>query len=314
MRRTCIAFLWFLAACEADFDPESRVDAPRVIGIVAEPPEIGFDQAAAVAATVSFPEQVARMAWTACAMPLGAAAEYACGVPEVPLASIGPLTALDGRAVDAGLDALRPAIAMAIEGFRSAVAQDDTCLRAVIAAWDRCGGGAPCEDEAFLGVKACLHAQGMDVSLHLRLELADGQAVDGYKRVRLRDPAPGRPPNRNPVLLSVKAGEAEILDSGRVEAAPGATLDLVPALADNSVETWADDRGDETTERVWITWLATDGDVEWVRTTSDRPESAITLPGPDEMPDEITVWVFVRDDRLGAGGMSFRIERAEGTP
>lgn len=115
MRRLACALLLLAAACGDNFDPVYWVDEPRVLGVVAEPPEIDVGQATTLTAIVANPtSEPVRYAWfrcdvqnlpgwsgdtaTACVdndreqpylVPLGDTATIVTTMPDVPLDKLG---------------------------------------------------------------------------------------------------------------------------------------------------------------------------------------------------------------------------------
>ncbi|HEY3351665.1 MAG TPA: hypothetical protein VGQ83_00320 [Polyangia bacterium] len=314
-----LAALAAFGGCGLGFDPQSLVTNPRVLAMVADAPEIPFDGATTVTAVVAHPEQTAGLAFSACPLALGSAAQYACALPEVPLPASGATAAFEAALVAPFLDGLPAAFPLVAPVLKQIVTQRDTCLRAALAGWDACraGPGADpqaCADAGAAATLACLRAGGMDVMLHLVLTLADGTTRDAYKRIRLRDPAPGVTPNRNPGLTGVVLDGRTIADGDTVTAVPGAALALLPVLARDAIERYVDDTGAAATEELFISWFATAGDFEYIRSLPSVPDDRLTLPAALQGP--ITVWVIAHDNRYGASVLSFQITTAAdaGTP
>lgn len=81
MRAPILAVVLALSAagCANDFPPPSFLDDPRVLALVAEPPELGFAESATVTAHTWAPEGlVASGTWRFCPFSLGASVGYAC--------------------------------------------------------------------------------------------------------------------------------------------------------------------------------------------------------------------------------------------
>jgi hypothetical protein len=298
--------------CGASFDPLSLVEKPRVLGIVASPPDLPLDGTTRLDLVAAFPDEVASVAWTACPLSLGSAAQYACAVPELPVAGTGATAAFSGSALAPYLEGLRAFFAEFVGFARQVVEQDDACLRAVIDAWDACtareGGDAPaCVDAGYPAAIACIRAGGLDVSFRAHVAFADGRAVDAYKRVLFRDPDPARPPNRNPGLDGVNVSGLVVREGDAVEAVPGTELRLEPVLDADAVESFTDAGGKAVDETIFFTWYATSGRFAWSRSTLDAPENRLRLDAAAAMPPVTDAWLFAHDDRLGQAYVHFRI-------
>jgi len=333
------------AACGSEFDPASKVTKPRVLGIVASKPDATFTDDVTLEAVLGVPPvdpsatepapTVSSLAWSVCPLSLGAYAAYACADPSlelpVPAADASGTTAtLRGAAFAAGLAQLKPFFPQLLEGLRRIVSQEaDACLWDMIVACDACTGAAAdakgaeaCLESAYTTTVACLRSDGFDVQARLVVTLDDGTSFEAVKRVLFRDPDPDRPPNANPAVTGLDVWPNVEREGPSVHVAPGATLTVpagwvvsfVPALAEGSIEALPE--GDAALERpgatgfelVYFSWFATDGRFAYERTTSDTPDTTWDAPQADELPPgPVPAWVFVRDDRLGAGFLSFSI-------
>ncbi|MBM4397332.1 MAG: hypothetical protein FJ087_16810 [Deltaproteobacteria bacterium] len=304
-RRIALGVVATLLACGPDFDKLSEVKGPRVLGIVADRPAIAFDGQAALEAVIAYPDQVASIAWTWCALNLGSAGAYACAVPEIPMPETGPTAAFDAAALQPFLAGLKPALPDLVEFLKQTVTQDDECTRAMLDDWDACGGEeAACLDAGYDALVACLHSEGMEVTLHLRVDWKDGGGVDAYKRLLLRDPAPDRRPNANPALDGVVVAGTLVKSGGEARSLPGGKLDMAASPAPGAVEQYEGPDGVRD-ERVFFTWYSDSGEFAHIRSTPEAPDNRLSLPA--ERPDEVRVWVFAHDDRGGASYVAFRV-------
>lgn len=339
------AALAILAGCDTGFTPQSFVDKPRILGIRADPPEVPFSDTEQGSVTLTAflalpelpkegppgPREVKSLDWTMCVLNLGSAASYQCAVDEIPVdGDPGTGTAtFDGAILYLGLELIRPRMPMFIEFVKQTVAQDDECQLQVIRDWDAClsdngGNSAPCIDAGFAAEKTCLLEQGQDITFRLTATWTDGTTdlvADAYKKVRFRRVTTGRPGNRNPgFVLTVEdkavaaTGQAP---AGTVLACPDQQFKMVPVLADGTRETYLDAKGASQKEILFFSWYTTVGSLDRLKssTSTAKPSDPIdlsnllTLPGGDDVPASFPVWVFLRDDRLGLDGLTFRVQR-----
>lgn len=359
MRRTAwiaptLMLPMLLAACAPDFTPMSFVDKPRILGVVAEPPEVAFSEDAQgdvlLSAEIALPgpdrdgvqpdAELTDLSWTLCVLSLGASAGYRCAVPEFPVtdADFEARTAtFQGAMLAVQMDLVRDFIGGFVEYLKQVVTQDDACNLAVIAGWESCldehdGDAAPCEDATLAASKACMFEGGIEVMFHATATVVmDGEPVtlDAYKRVAFRAPMDGRSPNHNPGFR-VRVGEAEVAATDRpdtsavVSACPDAKVTFEPELFEDAIETNPDAEpnpdGTSADEFLFLSWTSTSGTFDRIKSSTAvlKPDDPIDLSNElvlwpaDEMPAESTVWVFARDDRLGASFVTFTLTRWDG--
>ncbi len=317
MRR--VAMLALVTAswgCGPSFDPASLVTAPRLVAVVAEPPELAYEGSSALTAVVTDPEAVAEASFGACPLSAGSTGGYACLAPEVALPSDGLAAALDAAPFGAFVDALADDFARYAPMLEKGPLADDPCLGEVLSTWQACGTGDACDAAAGQGAAACLRDGGIDVTVRVHLRFDGGEAFDTYKRVRLRVPTDDHPLNRNPRLTGVRValvdatGEGVTLVAGGSTAIPaGAAVRLLPVLAEGSVEEWRHD-GVDHRELVSFSWFTTAGSFDHGRSTADVPDVELALPeaGSDEAVPQIDLWLVTRDDRYGADALGFALE------
>jgi hypothetical protein len=93
----CLKRLGFVVAawgCEDPLVARALVEDYRVLGIVAEPPEVAVDGVVQVAAAEALPAG-ATHAWQLCLASFGAGSEYACLEEAIELEAAGPTLTLD---------------------------------------------------------------------------------------------------------------------------------------------------------------------------------------------------------------------------
>jgi hypothetical protein len=338
-----LALLGVAVACSPSFKPASLVDKPRVLGILATPPETSSVGAGVrLQAVLAYPEQVSQLSWTACAMPLGAAAGYACAVPEVPLGGDYQAWFYGDYILQALQAAANPDLFPQFAEFlKMVVGQDDDCLRGMLDTYDACVADHPedsiqCAQDGFALAETCLRSGGIEVSFHLTVTWKDGSTAEAYKSVLLRDAPQGHVPNHNPgfylrvVLTDQVTGdrhEVPLPADGVLTLSPGEEVELTAHPFPGSVESYTAQDGSTKDEIVYFSWYATGGSFSEARTRWEWPESRFTAPEAGEWPlgpateaggpEEripILAWVFCRDDRLGTDFLTFSVKPAAPAP
>lgn len=296
---------WLLlptAACTPDFDPQSLILEPRVIGIRADPPEVDFQPETqgdvTLTALLAAPEEppdgapgpweVQEMRWTVCPLNLGAQAAYRCAIDETPLE--GDLSTrsvfFEGALLWAALELLRPLTPDVLEFLKQTVTQSDTCLLDLLKTWDQClqtndQETAPCVDPAFEGLRTCLVEAGQDVTFHLQVTWENGRDTrtqDAYKRVFFRRVTADNPANRNPAFsLWLEPTEGADLrritatggpSDARVLACPGQDLRLEPRFLPGAREAHPSETGQMEDEYWFFSWLATWGEFDRIKSST----------------------------------------------
>jgi hypothetical protein len=314
-----------LTACNPDFDPQSLIDKPRILGVRADPPEVQFTEAeqgsVTLTAFLALPElpkegspgqrELKSLDWFVCFLNLGSQAGYQCAVPEQPLDSdLATQTAtLDGAVLYAQMNLLRPIFPQFMEFVKQTVTQDDPCQFKVIQDWESCTAGnpddpTPCIDAGFDAERKCLLAKGQDITIHLTATWTDGAVdfiADAYKKVYFRPITTERPANRNP-SFSVWLKRTEPLESSLVTstsaagnlpvvlACPGQQLQLNPILDAGARETFLNTDGTWSEEYIMVSWFATAGTFDRVKssTATATPDSPIDLSNALKMPNRAT--------------------------
>jgi len=297
-----LAFPLLAAACTPDFDPQSLVLEPRVIGVRADPPEVDFQPesqgsvtlTALLAAPEDPPEgapgpwEVQKMQWTVCPLNLGAQAAYRCAIDEAPLdGDLGSRSvSFDGALLWVTLDLLRPITPDVMDFLKQTVRQSDTCLLDLLQSWDDClkthaDDPAPCVDPAFEGLRACLVEAGQDVTFHVQVTWENGRDTrtqDAYKRVFFRKITPDNPANRNPAFsVWLEPEEGATLQrivatgeptGGRVRACPGQQVRLEPRFLPGAREARPAADGGLEDEYWFFSWLTTHGKFDRIKSST----------------------------------------------
>jgi hypothetical protein len=341
MWRIALIAVLFVAACAPEFSPSSFVDKPRILGIVANPPEVPFTQenpgSVTLHVVVAMPgpdetgnlQQTALkdLEWAVCPMSLGAEATFACAVPEIPVLDTdfeARTATFDGQVLSTMIDFLADSAAEYMEFIRGTIEQDDECNNSALAAWDKCSQYEAaqlktCQDDAFAMFKVCLLEKGLELMFHVTITVEiDGQELkrEGYKRVAFRAPKEGRVPNKNPgfeVLYDGQTVASTEAVSNTLAVCPGKRIKLEPRLFDDAIEFNPDAGGDD--EFVFFSWVVTSGRFRSIKTSmaSIGEDGALEISNEwtawelEAMPKQTTMWVFARDDRLGVAFVTFPV-------
>lgn len=283
-----------LAACTASLDPPQIVVTPRILAIVAEPPEAAPGEDVEVRAMISIPEAAARplsLRWQACLDPqevLRASGFRGIEIPGRP--DCDPQTLAEGE----------PYV---VRGERTAALVEMLRAFASIAGFD------------VSLFESVLATAGLAYYVDVAVLDANGELlVSGYKRAAMTT---RESPTTNPPRPTFRAGEVSILpdpddpfgcvaEDGRTPAfAPRAEVVLAPILPPGfDEEPWIETFPifDYTgglqiaSENAYYTWFATAGAISDATTRPPMRESTWTTPeetGPQ------TLWLVVRDGHLG---------------
>lgn len=284
------------SGCTESLDSPTIVRTPRILAMVAEPPEAAPGQDVRVAAMISVPEDVPRplrLRWRAC---LDVATVLdATGLAEVELPGAPDCD-------EQTLDVDEPYV---VRGERT------TALVAELRAIATLGGFDARVIETVLSTAGLAYYVDLDV-----LDAAGAVVVSGYKRAALTT---REAPGTNPPAPTFRFGELAIsggedpfdftcaTESGEIPVvAPLAEVALEPTIAGGlDEEPWLetfpvfDYTGGITTarENAYYTWLATAGVIS--EFTTRPPERGIVWTAHDEEGPQ-TLWLVVRDGHLGA--------------
>lgn len=289
-----------LAGCIDSLDPSSIVTGPRVLGIVADPPEAHPGEVITVHALLGGMRGTPRTTWVACVAP------EASGLP-FGLPSFGTATSESGCFGDAAFG-----LAMLGEGATARVWIPPGVLDNLPLLIGRLGGNlSPAT------VQQITQQVGLVFSFGLTVEV-DGRTVRAMKRVVISNRVP---PNRNPpaprltfngVPVGPRAGDPETCEAtggGAITARPGQAVDLAPTTDES---TWAETYPVLTTagelierrEIGFYSWFATAGSFNSDLTQSPARDNRWTAPaaaGPQNF------WVILRDGHGGTSGCRFEV-------
>jgi hypothetical protein len=278
MRRLLVAAL-ALAACNNHFDPASYLAGLRVLGVVADAPELSPGGATKLRAiVVDTDERSIAYRWNACALP--------------PVAGSGDSINLDCLAPDAGA-ALLP-----------------------IGQTPEVSFTMPMASTLQLGLPDFTFGVYYPILLTVG---AGSDAVTAVYRLRYHLPIDPDPLNQNPKLdrisLVPKGGDAAAPDGGLIEIPP--STDDAPTVHPNdkltlratfqagSAESYTildlESRSTRTvTEILSVSWFATAGSFSESVTGVDKPDTVLTLDKHLPKPGEaILVYAVARDERGG---------------
>jgi hypothetical protein len=293
-----------LAGCfnTPDFSPASLVDRPRILAVVADPPEItpGADARLSVLVAGAEPE---RVIWRVCATfsSFGAGTQYGENTGDRGCTS-SAVPEVEGNPVQV------PATSVGV------LLDNDQLLKLAL--------GAQLSDAAVDQVK---RAVGVAVSVEADVT-AGGKRLRALKRVILSQSAE---PAHNPPPPALRVGSRELRvqasDSFRcvpddpepLRVAPGERVRLTPlyegsdkGAAEPWLETYRvlDARGVMGTrkEQAFYSWFASHGSIEHGKT--EAPDRESFWDAPDE-PGCAELWLVVRDGHAGesACGLSVRV-------
>jgi hypothetical protein len=275
--------------CIGDLAPKEIVVSPRILDIVAEPPEVAPGATVRVRAIVGGNLGPVSYRWVACTArdPFrGGAGGFGTGTGEEGCTGDAGLTLPLGTGEEATL--VIPAGLLDVEALLARIP----------------GAQRPLAERYLRDV-------GLIVGVGLTIE-ADGRTVIGYKRVVVSlNPRP----NRNPPTPRVRV-------NGRWVSVPaGAGGDCVPeegdgirvpraqnvGLAPDPAEAWLErytvltavGTFEERTEQAFYSWYASDGELARGLTRSPTRDNVWQ---PSATPGARTLWFFVRDGHGGTSG------------
>ena len=288
-----------LSACVdlPEFPEASRVASPRVLAVVAEPPEINPGQPVTLSLYTAGATEVAAR-WAACGAFdsfIGGGSQYGEGEDDEGCGGRG-IALGEGREVT-----LPPSLS--------------TTLFDNLELATRILGGALPEET----VQKIRESVGLPFLIEARV-LADGKSIRVVKRVLISERAT---PNQNPPAPRFAFGETDIgpdpsdplrcvaLRGGRAVAAPDVEVELAPAT-ENGEETWLepyevlDARGElqQRTERAFYSWFSTGGEFEQQVTKSPLRNEVWRTP---RLPGTYPLWLVVRDGHGGASACQLEV-------
>ena len=266
MRLLLIFTVIFGSAC-SDFDPRSLLSRPRVLGIVADPPEIRIGTPVRLTAIEYNPEPVMRK-WSICLVTLGALANFKC-LDE----SLEFTLENTGQSVDVMIDP------MILATYATENADGEMSAE--------CG-------------RECLGRDGQmrsffDVQVMLETSWDDGSTMKTVKKLRVR--LDDEPLNTNPVVSNLQADE-------RSEPTPvesGAKIELNVSVDLESLQSYTGTDGRVRDEEATLTWYSSAGEFDLPITFGVDHDTTLVLPKVVDV-EKVDVFVVVRD---GRGGTAF---------
>ena len=70
-------------SCQESFDPQYLISKPRIISVIAEPPEVTVNSITTVYAEFGLEDEIESWTWSSCFIPLPASTGYQCASPEL---------------------------------------------------------------------------------------------------------------------------------------------------------------------------------------------------------------------------------------
>jgi hypothetical protein len=278
---TLLVIVSNLVAC-SDFDPRSLLQAPRVIGVVAEPPEVGIGDSLTLT-SVEYGQDIEERTWSICLLSLGVFGDFACldESLEVTLTEGTETVELSFTADGIDVFALLTEFSQSTEAQAAAANCGDACI-------GRDGGM-----QTFL-----------DLQIELKTRWADGSAMTTYKAVRVRFDDVER--NQNPDISDLLVdGEAT---PAAVSAKTSVTLSVSNDVA--VLQRYVDDGGRAYDEEVTLTWYSTAGEFESAVTYGEDLDTVLILPATLTT-DTVEVLVVARDGRGGTDYLRAEIPVAQ---
>lgn len=298
MRALFFAALALCGGCIEDLDPKQIITAPRVVDVIAEPPEVRPGEPSTLSAILAGAEGAAAYRWSLCpvtdlgALGSGSSASTAdCftdGAALVPLSNDPQATLLVPESV----------IAQATEAAR------------------RFEGALP------PGVlEAYLRDVGLALSVVLEVRV-DGRTLRALKRVVVSlNPTPNRNPPPPRVRFGARWVSADATRPGLCVAEDGAPLIYGPGetvtLTPDPDESWAerytvltaDGRFAVRDEQAYYSWYATGGSLSGL-TRSPLRDNDWTLPGRANTRTGHSLWILLRDGHGGSSGCRVEVSLA----
>ncbi|MBV71042.1 MAG: hypothetical protein CMH52_06785 [Myxococcales bacterium] len=269
--RTTVWILCLLGLGCNDFDPRSLLQAPRVVGVVADPPALGLGETVTLTSIEYSPSDVERT-WSVCLASLGPFGDYACLDDSLVMPIEGTSETVDFSVDNSVLSTLATYFSQKVETLA-----------------DDCGS-------------ACVTREGaqrdyFDLQINLTTRWADGAQMQTVKLVRVHLDDEAR--NTNPTIVTIRVdgnNETRIL-----RPATRHTLEL--EVDGTGLETFVDSGGRTITEEATTTWYTTVGRLEIPVTFGQTQETELVMPKTTEALNA-TIMAVVRD---GRGGTDFRV-------
>ena len=273
----------------SDLSPAWRIDKPRVLAVVADPPEIRPGETARFRALITDPNgEIGSTAWIACPAD-GGGIGFGCTIDPTFDFANASLEAL----AEAGFIGFEPFLPPSytaptdlLDGLDARAASEGVYVTVTVAALpkDLDPDAIVATDSALLG--------GLDVS----------SIPVAYKRLVVSD-APS--PNHNPEVLTVTVDGTPLPAGTTLEVDAGETYEIGLVLTDDSVEAYLylgpDGVWQQRIEQPYAHWYTTAGSMLEEITLDPYLQADWAAPAPDEGVTSGTVWAVVRDRRGGMG-------------
>ncbi len=273
----------------ADLSPAWRIDKPRILAVVADPPEIRPGETARFRALITDPNgELGSTAWIACPSD-GGGIGFGCAIDpafDFENASLEALTEAGFIGFEPFLPPVYTAPADALDGLDARASSEGIYVTVTLAALpkDLDPSALAATDSALLG--------GLDVSA---IPVA-------YKRLVVSD-APS--PNHNPEVWGVTVDGTLVPQGTVVEVDPGETYEIGLVLTDDSVESYLylgpDGVWQQRIEQPYAHWYATGGAVLEEITLDPYLQADWAAPDAAEGVADGTIWAVLRDRRGGMG-------------
>jgi hypothetical protein len=310
-RTLCLGMLPVLLAAQGcfdlpDFAQSKFIDRPRILAVVAEPPEISpeRDDALTLSVLTAGATEITDVRWTACGMPStqvgGMGNQFGenmgdrgCRGETIPLG--------EGERITLDIAIARPFL------------MSDALASAAL--------GAALPAAALQQIRESI---GLAATAEVEL-LADGKRLRALKRVLVRD---GENPSSNPPPPTLRFGDTLLRgegdappfrcqpESGGLRVAHGAAIELEPEV-EGDREPWLEDymvldaRGvlAERSEQAFYSWFTDAGDLEDGMTQAPNRANTWTAPRGDGC---ATIWLIVRDGHAGATSCTVNVSVGDG--
>jgi hypothetical protein len=301
--RSWIALVPLLAAVGCfdlpDFAQASTIDRPRILAVVAEPPELSptRSDATTLSILVAGAERVSDVRWSACGMPSTFATGNQYGENDGDRGCGDRALALgEGERVSVPIEQAR------------AFLMSDELARAAL--------GAQLPAAALEQIRTTV---GIAATLQVELT-ADNKRLRAVKRVLVRE---HDEPGSNPPPPSFQFGDLILRsqgeqppyrcepDDGELRVEPGETVQLAPLL-DGEVEPWLEDynvmdaRGFVAArkEQAFYSWFTDAGQLDDGMTRAPDRSNSWRAP---QQPGCAQIWLVVRDGHAGATACIARV-------
>lgn len=300
MRRALLLLGAVAVGCIDALDPKQIITGPRVIEVIADPPEVRPGEPSRLSVVLAGTRGAATYRWSLC-----------------PVTDLGGLGAgVSSSVADCFVDGA--ALVLLSTETRADFVVPEAVIEQATAAARRFEGSLP------PGVlDTFLREVGIAVPVVVEVTV-DGQTLQALKRVVVsRNPAPHRNPPTPRVRLgdrwvSVPTGAADPSrcvpeDGDALRVGPGARVTLTPDPDESWIERYtvltSDGRFETRAEQAYYSWYATGGSLDGL-TRSPLRDNEWTLPTRAPEGGVHSLWVLLRDGHGGASGCRVDLEVA----